>query len=317
MARAIWQGSISFGLVEIPVGLFPADRSQDLGLTMLDKRDFSPIGYRRYNKSTQEEVAWGDIVRGYEYSKGEYAVVTDVELKRANPALTQTVQILQFVGQDEIDPIFYEKPYYLAPLSKKSRGYALLRDTLARTKTVGIARIAVHTREHVAVVGVRGEVIVLYLLRFADEIRDADDLPNVVDTAAMRIQPKELAMAERLIDEMREPWRPEKFKDEYTRDVMKLIEEKIASGKVHAIPREREPAAPRATGRTIDLMPLLKKSIEGTRRSESHGARETGTRSRSAHRAAARTARAPAHAGTKRGPRTPVRSRSRSTRRRA
>ena len=270
MARAIWQGSISFGLVEIPVGLFPAEKTKDLDLTMLDKNDFSPIGYKRYNKTTGEEVEWNDIVRGYEYSKGEYVVLSPAELRRANPALTQTVHILHFVDADEIEPIFYEKPYYLAPLKKNSRGYALLRETLKRTKTYGIARIAIHTREHIAAVGDRGNAIVLYLLRFADEIRSPSELGNDdYDIKAMAVQPKEIDMAEKLVASMREKWRPTKFKDEYSNDVMKLVEKKVKSGDIHAVVTEDEDEKPRArSGKLIDLMPLLKKSIDSTRRSE-------------------------------------------------
>jgi DNA end-binding protein Ku len=130
MSKTIWQGAISFGLVEIQVGLYPAEHSHDLGLKMLDRKDFSPVGYKRYNKTTQREIDWDDIVRGYEYTKGEYVVLSDEELRRANPAVTQMVRILYFVDAKEIEPIYFEKPYYLAPLSKKSRGYALLRDTL-------------------------------------------------------------------------------------------------------------------------------------------------------------------------------------------
>jgi DNA end-binding protein Ku len=292
MARAIWQGSISFGLVEIPVALFPAESPHELGLSMLDKRDFSPIGYKRYNKSTQKEVEWANIVRGYEHTKGEYVVLSDVELKRANPALTQTVHILQFVDADEIDAIYYEKPYYLAPMSKKSRGYALLHATLKRTNTLGIARIAVHTREHVAAVGVRGPALVAYLLRFDDEIRDPDEIASISDVESLRVTPKEVAMAEKLVNEMKEKWRPEKFRDEYKHDVMKLVEKKISSGNIHALPKaEKDERAPRGEGRIIDLMPLLKKSIEGTRRSESDASdsrssakstRATATRKRTA-----------------------------------
>lgn len=268
MARAIWKGTISFGLVEIPVGLFSAEKAHESNLTMLDKRDFSPIGYKRFNKATQKEVAWDNIVRGREYAKGQYVVLTDTELKSANPAVTQMVQILQFVDADAIEPIFFEKPYYLGPLRKNSKGYVLLRDTLKRTKTYGIARIAVHTREHIAAVGERENALVLYLLRFADEIRSPEGLEHLELEKKVSVMPKELAMAEKLVESMKEEWRPERYKDEYTRAVKKLVETKVASGKVHAMPADKETPIPAAKGKIIDLMPLLKQSIEGTRRAE-------------------------------------------------
>jgi DNA end-binding protein Ku len=267
MSRTIWQGTISFGLVEIQVGLYPAEHSHELGLKMLDRNDFSPIGYKRYNKTTQREIGWDDIVRGYEYTKGEYVVLSDEELRRANPAVTQMVRILYFVDAEEIEPIYYEKPYYLAPLSKKSRGYALLRDTLKRTNTLGIARIAVHTREYIAAVGERDHAIVLYLLRFADEIRSTEDLEGIREP--VKLDAKEIEMAEKLLAVMKQKWQPEKLKDEYANDVKKLVEKKVKAGKIHVLPdsSEDEEPAPRQA-KIIDLMPLLKKSIENTRRSE-------------------------------------------------
>jgi DNA end-binding protein Ku len=269
MARAIWQGTISFGLVEIPVALFAAEKKpHELQLTMLDRRDFSPVGYKRYNKTTQKEVPWDEIVRGYEHAKGEYVVLTDSELERANPELTQAVQILAFVDADEIDPILYEKPYYLAPARRPSRGYALLRETLKRTNKLGIARIAIHLREHLAAVGPRDDGIVLYLLRFADEVRSFEELEAGGEAKEPSIQTKELALAEKLVAGMTEKWRPEKYKDQYARDVQKVVEEKIESGDIHAMPEGKIERARPKGGKIIDLMPLLKQSIEGTRRSE-------------------------------------------------
>ena len=269
MARAIWQGSISFGLVEIPVALFSAEKKpHELQLTMLDRHDFSPVGYKRYNKTTNREVGWDDIVKGYEHEKGEYVVLTDAELSDANPALTQTVQILHFVNASEIEPVLYEKPYYLAPTRKTSKGFTLLRETLKRTKKLGIARIAIHSREHIAAVGWRENGIVLYTLRFPDEVRAYDEIAST-DGEEPSISTKELAMAEKLVAEMTEKWRPQGFKDEYAHDVLKLIEKKVASGDIHEMPEhEKAPRRHASEGKILDLMPLLKKSIEGTRRLE-------------------------------------------------
>lgn len=260
MARAIWQGSISFGLVEIPVALQSAEKPHELDLTMLDRRDFSPVGYARYNKKTEEEVPWAEIVRGYEYEKDQYVVLSDEDLKRANPELTKTVHIERFVDPDEIDPIFLEKPYYLTPLKKRSKGYVLLRETLERTNTVGIARIAIRTREHVAMVGVRGKLLLLYLLRYSDEIREPADF-EAEDLADAKASAKEIQMAVRIVEGMKEKWNPGDYEDQYSNDVLELVERKVASGKVHDItPTTRERAAP--GGKVIDLMPLLKKSLE-------------------------------------------------------
>jgi DNA end-binding protein Ku len=294
MAKAIWKGNLSFGLVEIPVGLFPADDEHSLDLTMLDRHDFAPIGYKRFNKRTQKEVEWKDIVRGYEHEKGEYVVLTDAELRNANPAITQTAQIVEFVDAADIEPIFYEKPYYLAPLSKQGKGYALLRETLKRTRTVGIARIAVRTREHLAAVGVRGNALILHLLRFAAEVRSPSDVPGV--DAHPRLDPKELAMAARLVASMKDEWKPERFKDQYSRDVLALVAKKVKSGDIHALRSDAEDTErrPRA-GKIIDLMPLLRQSLASTRRAETSKANERGGRSRGTtkmHRGPTQTVRA-------------------------
>lgn len=277
MARAIWQGSISFGLVEIPVALQSAERPHELDLTMLDRRDFSPVGYARYNKNTEEEVPWDEIVRGYEYEKDQYVVLSDEDLKRANPELTKTVHIERFVDPDEIDPIFLEKPYYLTPMKKRSKGYVLLRETLQRTSTVGIARIAIRTREHVAMVGVRGKLLLLHLLRYADEIREPADF-ETEDLADARASAKEIQMAVRIVEGMKEKWKAGDYEDQFSNDLLELIERKVASGKVHDItPPTRERAA--RGGKVIDLMPLLKKSLElAATPSASHARRKSPAR---------------------------------------
>ena len=152
-AHALWKGTLTFGLVEIPVTLVAAERSKGISLTFLDQRDFSPVGYKRYNKTTDEEVPWEEIVRGYEYEKGEYVVLTPQDLERASPDLAKTIEIQQFVDEGDIEPIFFERPYYLEPLNPKGKGYVLLRETLKRTKKLGIARVALRAREHVAALG--------------------------------------------------------------------------------------------------------------------------------------------------------------------
>jgi len=269
--RDIWKGSITFGLVEIPVALVSAEKPGGFSLTYLDRRDFSPVGYKRYNKSTEKDVPWSEIVRGYEYAKGEYVVLGKNDLQRANPALTQTINIEQFVDASEIEVIFFEKPYYLEPLKANSKSYALLRETLRKTGKVGIARVAVRTREHVAVVGVRENALVLYLLRFADEIRPPKALENVGGKGRAAVTPKEIQMAERLVEDLTSPWEPEAYKDDYVDDVKKLVKKKIEAGEVHALDDKPLERPKQQRGEIIDLMPLLRKSVEAAQGGGSRG----------------------------------------------
>jgi DNA end-binding protein Ku len=278
--RDIWKGSITFGLVEIPIALVSAEKPSGISLSYLDKRDFSPVGYRRYNKSNDKEVPWSEIVHGYQYAKGEYVVVGKNDLARANPALTQTISIEQFVDGAEIEPIFYEKPYYLEPLKKNSKAYALLRETLRRTKKVGIARVAIRTREHIAVVGVRGHALVLYLLRFAKEIRPAAALDNV-GAKGPSVSPKEIEMAERLVEDMSGEWDPNQYEDQYENDLMKVIERKIKAGEVHALDDGPAPKPKAKRGEIFDLMPLLRKSVEAAQSRSSTSSTRKGPRSTS------------------------------------
>ena len=284
--RDIWKGALTFGLVEIPVALVSAEKpGAKVSLSYLDRRDFSPIGYRRYNKKTEKEVPWSEIVHGYEYEKGEYVVIGKGDLRRANPDLTQTIAIEQFVDADEIDPIYFEKPYYVEPLKEKSKAYTLLRETLKRTGKVGIARVVVRTRESVALVSVRGPAIVLYLLRYDQEVRKPEQLDRLGrGTKTPAISPKEIQMAERLVADMSGEWDPAQYKDEYADDLMKVIREKIKSGEVHEIDDHEEKKQPRPRGEIIDLMPLLKRSVEESR----SGSRKKTTKRSTTRKTAAR-----------------------------
>lgn len=268
MPRSIWKGSISFGLVQIPVALYPAEEPNELHFTQLDRRNMTPIRYERVNRETGEPVSWDDIVRGYPYEKGEYVVMSDEDLRRANVEATQTVDILDFVDASEIDPMYYEKPYYLAPASPSSKkkssvtAYVLLREALRKTGKVGIAKVVIRTREHIAAVRPHGRALVLNLMRFAHELRSDEelDLPET-NIEGKGLGKRELEMAERLVAEMATEWKPEKYKDEYRDDVMKLVEKKVKSGQTTtpAEPEEEEDHR-RDTG-TVDLIALLKKSL--------------------------------------------------------
>ena len=267
MARSFWKGSVSFGLVEIPVRLQPATVTHDLEFTLLDRHDFAPVGNRRYNKTTGREIEWGDVVRGYEYEPDEYVVLSDEELDRVNVKATESIEIVEFVPAGAIEPLYFETPYYVEPMKKASKSYALLRAALERTERVGIARVVLRTRQRTAALVVRGPALVLNLLRYAHELRPVKDL-EVPEPKSTKVSEAELKMAERLIAGMEGTWKPEEFQDEYRDEVMALVERKVRSGQTHEI-LEPEPGEKRRRARSevVDLMPLLKKSLEARARS--------------------------------------------------
>jgi DNA end-binding protein Ku len=262
MARALWKGAISFGLVHIPVELHAAARRDELDLTMLDRRDFAPVGYRRYNKHSGEEVTWDNIIKGYEYEDGDYVVLSDEDLRRANVAATQTIEILCFVGAGEIPPTYYEQPYYLAPARGGARVYSLLRETLRKSGMVGVATVVMRTRQHMCALLCLDDAIVLNTLRYATEVLDAGDLA-LPSAHAGEFKPKELDMALELVEGMAAPWRPQQYHDSYRDDLMTLVDQKVKAGKTHTITRpshaEREPGA----DNVIDLVELLQRSLRG------------------------------------------------------
>jgi len=262
-ARAIWKGTIDFGLVNIPVGLHSAETSGGLDFALLDKRDFSRVRYRRVNEKTGREVAWNEIVKGYQYKKGEYVALSDDDFARANVESAQTISITDFVDAAAIDLIYYDKPYYLEPLKNGQRAYALLREVLGRKQKVGIAKVVIHTREHLAALFADGPVLVLNLLRFHDELRDPStlDLPKSGGKNA-RISAPEIKMGEQLVATMASKWNPEKYRDEYREDIMKIVEQKIASGKTKLVESAKPAARAPQRGKVIDIMHLLRQSVE-------------------------------------------------------
>jgi DNA end-binding protein Ku len=261
MARTFWRGTLSFGLVEIPVALRPAVSSDELSFTLLDRKDFSPVGYKRYNKKTGREVPWDQIVRGYEYEPDEYVVLTDEELRNAHPEQTQTIEILEFVEGSEMDPVLFETPYYLEPQKRNSKGYLLLHKALAETGRVGIARLVLRTRQRLAAVLPRGPVLSLDLLRYAYEVREPSGMAPGKARGPRSISKAEIGMAERLINDMTVKWEPEKFKDDYRDEVLSLVEKKVKSGHTHEIVDKVEKRARTLRGEVMDLMPLLKESL--------------------------------------------------------
>ncbi len=262
MARSMWKGAISFGLVHIPVEMYTAVSDQGLDLHMLDRRDFSPVGFKRYNKNNGKEVSWDDIVKGYEYTSGEYVVLTDEDLRAANPEATQTIDILAFVDAEDVPLIYYDKPYYLAPGKGGDKVYALLRETLREAGKIGIAHVVIRVKQHLAALVCVGDVIVLNLLRYADEIRDSGELKIPATGAkSAAISDKELKMAMALVEGMSEDWQPEQYHDTYREDVLALVEKKIAANQTKTITAPDKEKAPAASSNVIDLVSLLAASL--------------------------------------------------------
>ena len=262
MPRALWKGAISFGLVHVPVSLYPASRSEGLSFDMIDKRDFAPVGYKRYNTRTGEEIDRENIVKGYEYEKGEYVVITDEDFKQANVQATQTVDIVGFVDAASVAPYYYDTPYYLEPGKRGEKGYVLLREVLRKTGRVGIANVVIRSRQHLAALIPVDRVLLMNTLRFANEIRSMSEL-TLPDAGQGDLRANEIAMAERLVDDMTDKWKPEQYKDTYTEDLMKRIEARVAAGEIHAVAHETDDTAePKRGAEVIDLVSLLRKSLD-------------------------------------------------------
>lgn len=274
MARPLWSGSISFGLVQIPIGLHTAeDHEESISLTLLDKKDHAPVGYRHVNKVTGEEVPKERRIKGYEVAKGEYVILTEEDFKRANVRATETVDIHSFVEPGEIPVTRYEKPYYVAPTKKGAKPYRLLLDALKRTNKVGIATMVMRQRQHLCAVMPMGDVLVLEILRYDYEIQPVKELGITDDLKDVSVTKAELEMAERLIEGMAAPFTTQKIRDTYHDDLMKLIEERREHPEhiPEPLPREKKRA-----GQVVDIMSLLKKSVEERAggRSAKGGARE-------------------------------------------
>jgi DNA end-binding protein Ku len=264
MARAIWKGSISFGLVNIPIALYAATRREELSFRLLRKSDLSPVNYKRVAEKDGKEVLWAEIVKGYEYEKGKYVVLRDEDFQRVDLEATQTVDIQDFVDLEEIDPMFFYKPYYLEPQKGGDKAYALLRDALKDSKKVGVAKVVIKTRQYLAGVKPEDGALVLELMHFADELADPAKL-HVPKKA--EVGKRELHMAKSLIDSMSSKWNPEKYKDDYREALMEVIEEKVEAGGKEIEQKPRK--APKPT-KMIDLVSVLQKSLEqtGTKKKE-------------------------------------------------
>ncbi|WP_315388399.1 Ku protein [uncultured Stenotrophomonas sp.] len=267
MARPIWTGTLSFGLLNVPVSLMSGERKIDLQFRMLDSRDKKPIRFERVNADTGEEVPWKDIVKAYEYDKGSYVVLEESDIKSAAPESHETVEVETFVDASQIDPRYYEKPYLLVPGKKAEKGYVLLRETLRSTGKVGIARVVVRTREYLCAVMPNEDALVLMILRYPQELVDPEEhkLPTG-SLADYRISSKETAMAEQLIESMAGEWKPDDYHDEFRERLQTLLTKRIKSkGGTTRVEDEATPREDAATN-VVDFMSLLQKSLDAKKR---------------------------------------------------
>jgi DNA end-binding protein Ku len=262
MARAIWKGAISFGLVHIPVALVSATSSQGVDFDWLDSRSMEPVGYKRVNKVTGKEVTKENIVKGVQYEKGRYVVLSEEEIKSAHPLSTQTIDIFSFVDADQIPLQNIDTPYYLAPDKRGGKVYALLRETLSKTNKVALAHVVLHTRQHLAALMPLDSAMVLVMLRWPAEVRSLDTLELGTEVTKPELAKGELDMAKRLVDDMSGDWSPEDYRDSFEDKIMALVEKKANEGKIEDVETatgEEE----RKTADVIDLTELLKRSLGG------------------------------------------------------
>lgn len=262
MASRIWKGSISFGLLNIPVALQTARKDKELHFSMLDGKDFAPIKFRRVNAGSGKEVPYSRIVKGFEYQSGEYVVLNTNDFKAANPKATQTIDIEDFVPLDEIDPMLFDKPYYIVPQKGAEKGYFLLRDALKKSERVAIGKIVIRTKQHLAAILVRGDYLVLETLHFAHEVLTSDKADYLKEIKKASYSPRELKMAQELIEGMTADWKPTKYRDTYYDDLMKRIKAKIKSGKSHTVTEADEAPEETQEENVLDLLPLLRRSLK-------------------------------------------------------
>lgn len=256
--RAIWKGAISFSLVNIPIALYAATRREQLKFRLLRDADQSPINYKRVAEADGQEVPWEHIVKGYEYEKGKFIILKDEDFRRVDLEATQTIDIIDFVELDEIDPMYFDKPYYLEPQKGGAKPYALLRESLRKTGKVGIAKVVIKTRQHLAAVKPHHNVLVLELMHFAEELVKPTALKI---PASLDVGTKELEMAMALVDSMTDHWDADKYTDEYRSALLQLIHEKIEHGgklPPGTGPKKRTPT------KVVDLVSVLQESLERT-----------------------------------------------------
>ena len=276
MYRAIWKGAISFGLVHVPVGLFPA--SQDVGIDFdwLDKRSMDPVGYKRVNKRTGKEIAREQIVKGIRQEDGDYVVLSEDQIKAAYPKATQTIEIECFVTAAEIPFTLLEKPYYLEPIGKGEKVYALLREAMAQAGVIGIARVVMHAKEHLAALVPTGPALMLNTIRWASEIRSPEAL-KLPAAGKAALKPAELKMATQLIGDMTQRWDPDAFSDQFTAAIQTLVQRKLKAGDTRQV-TALEDAPPSSSTNVVDLTALLAQSLAGRKPAAKAPAKKTAAR---------------------------------------
>jgi DNA end-binding protein Ku len=262
--RTLWKGAITFGLVHIPIALYSATAESDLDFDWLDKRSMEPVGYKRINKKTGKDIDKHNIVKGIAWGDGQYVVLTPEEIAAAYPRTTQTIEMECFVDADEVPFVYLERPYYVAPINKGEKVYALLREALKQSNKVGIAKVVIQTKQHLAVLIPCGPALVLNLLRWGGEIRSWEDLKlPPVGAKAAGLKDSELKMARQLIDDMASGWSADQFRDSFRDEIMKMVEAKAKAGETETVaPVEDDPSTQRGAD-VIDLTELLKRSLQG------------------------------------------------------
>jgi DNA end-binding protein Ku len=254
--RAIWTGAISFGLVSIPISLYPATKRDDLKFRLLRAGDLSPVNYKRVAEADGKEVPWDKIVKGYEYEKGKFVVISDEDFKRVDIEATQTVDIIEFVKLEEVDPLLFSKPYYMEVKKGGDKAYSLLRQSLAESRKIAIAKVVIKTRQHLAAIKPQQRSLMLEIMHFPEELLDASDFKQPASSSAGK---GEIAMAKKLIESMSEPWNPSAFKDEYHTMLEKVVEIKVKhkGEKEHSTPEKKVKST-----NVIDLASVLQASIK-------------------------------------------------------
>lgn len=271
MRSSIWKGALSFGLLNIPVNLMKAEQDHSISFSMLDEEDLSPIKYKKVNAKTGKEVPFKRIVKGFEYKKNEYVIMEAKDFKAANIEATGTIDIENFVELDEIDPMFLEKPYYLVPDKNGIKGYYLLCDAMKKSKKVAVGKIVIRTKQHLAMIMARDNYLILEMMRFSHEVLAADEVNYFSDIKKIKFNDKEMKMAIQLIEGMTQEWDPDQYKDTYYDDLKNIIDKKIKAGKGQSIDYDFKVPSVLSTSNVLDLMPLLKKSLEAKRQSKSGG----------------------------------------------
>jgi DNA end-binding protein Ku len=257
--RSIWNGAISFGLVNIPISLYSAEDTNELKFNYIDSRDENKVKYKRVNEVTGEEVPWENIVKAFEFEDGNYVVMTDDDFVKADPVASKTVDIETFINREELSLLYLEKPYYMAPTKGGEKPYVLLRDALKKADKVAIARVVIRTKEHLAVIYTNEDGLVLNLIRFHEDIRSMAQL-NLPQS--VKITDKEMDLAQSLIEGMTEVWKPEVYKDQFTEAIMKRIEAKSKKKGKNIDEEEPETETSASSGKVVDIMDLLKRSVE-------------------------------------------------------